>query len=222
MSALLCREGEDEKEEEVVVAVPHRGAQPYSPHLLGHRFMMDGEGSFGDVSSIPEDEAYSSAPSTYRSSTSCDTSEYDQFSSSRSCIFTHSRTSSLVGGSYAHYADSPSVVMTHVRKPSSSSIQSAPIVLGSPHSHPLECTVTSSPQAGIFALERLAVASQETLRDVDGGGAEGEGEGGVSSGGETDQPKQVSSSCHRECLGDIFRDCLSVMVFPSSSDLFTH
>lgn len=175
-----------------MVAVPHRGTHPYSPHLIGHRFMLDGEGSFGDVSSIPEDEAYSSAPSTYRSSTSCDTSEYDQFSSSRSCIFTHSRTSSLIGGSYAPFADNPSVVMTHMRKPSSSSIQSAPVVLGSPHPHPLECTVTSAAvQGGVFAMERVALASQETLRDVDGGGTEGEGEGGVSSGGETDQVKQV-------------------------------
>ena len=193
---MLYREGEDEEkeEEEVVVAAPYHGSHPYSPHLLGHRFMLDAEGSFGDVSSIPEDEAYSSAPSTYRSSTSCDTSECDQFSSSRSCIFTHSRTSSLIGGNYAHFAENPSVVMTHTRKPSSSSIQSAPIVLGSPHPHPhpLECTVTSATQGGIFAMERVALASQETLRDVDGGGAEGEGEGGVSSGGETDQVKQVS------------------------------
>ena len=200
LPVVLCREGEGEEGEEVVVAVPHRGAHPYSPHLLGHRFILDQEGSFGDVSSIPEDEAYSSAPSTYRSSTSCDTSECDQFSS-RSCIFTHSRTSSLIGGNYAHFADTPSVAMTHTRKPSSSSIQSAPVVLGIPHPHPLECAVTSAAQRGIFAMEHVALASQETLRDVDGGGTEGEGEGGVSSGGETDQVKQVSGCWLYGCSG---------------------
>ena len=154
-----------------------------SPHFRGHHcYYYDIQGSEEDMS-IPEDEAYSSAPSTYRSSTSCDTSEYDQFSSSRSCIFTHSRNSSLASNQHLPVAGGvdSGPVMTHGRKPSNCSIQSAPAPISS---HPLECAVTSPrPRDG-------DVGSQTTLKEVDAN-LVGDGEG-MSSGGETDGAKPVS------------------------------
>ena len=165
------------------VLVSEQALTRNSPHFRGHHcYYYDIHDSEEDMS-IPEDEAYSSAPSTYRSSTSCDTSEYDQFSSSRSCIFTHSRNSSLASNQHMPV---PSVVetmpaMTHGRKPSNTSVQSAPVPVSS---HPLECAVTSTRPP-----RDVDVGSQVTLKEID---ANLSGEGEASSGGETDGTKHVS------------------------------
>ena len=171
------KEGEKDSSVFVSEAVLTQG----SPSLRGRPSNLCNIDSSEENVSLPEDEAYSSAPSTYRSSTSM--SECDHFSS-RSCIFTHSRTSSMASSTHPYYQELPHY-MTHVRKASDTSVQSAPAPLVS---HPLECAILSNEVAlnNIFKVAGVDTGSQETLKGAEGSGQVLEGEGGVSSGGEND------------------------------------